>query len=212
MVVSCQEIEKGAAMTSTARAVSEAKRKVPSLKKRPSIAFISVGIVYFFVVLFFLWGVTPPKLDRIWTLYHEIRTGQLTRLKNKQRRMLTEAMLRYPELASDLLDGAELGIISQNRAGWISTTDVVILRTSRAKRFRWLKIEVQTPRDLLPYHLVLRGSGWKIRRKVSAQGRMAIELPEVKGRPELIELQLIGKGLTADPSTLGMHLKFSEAK
>jgi hypothetical protein len=126
-----------------------------SLPKRPSVGFMAVCLTYCLVVAFFLWGFSTPDLDRIWTLHHLLRTGELGRLTPEDREILSDAIVRHESLARVLLDGAEIGIESAHLDGWIATPCVTLLRTRQSGRFHSISMDVQTPQDLMPFSIVV---------------------------------------------------------
>ena len=176
----------------------------------PSPGFLAVCATYVLVAAFFVWGFSTPDLDRVWTLHHELKIGKLMKLKSKDRVLLEECMARHPRLAGDLLDNAKIGIISAHSEGWIATPTATILRTVKAGKYRSLILGIQTPRDLLPYRIVVRGRGWKKAREISEQGRLEIDLPPVPKTPEVIEVRMRGQPFEPDPSVLGVRLRFGK--
>ncbi|MCP4679362.1 MAG: hypothetical protein GY854_28505 [Deltaproteobacteria bacterium] len=181
-----------------------------SRRKRPSIGFIAVCLTYCLVVVFFLFGFSTPDLDRVWTLHHVLKTGEMTRLEIRDKRLLTDAMYRHKQLTSALLGGDEIGIISAHAEGWVATPCVTVLRTTKSKKFTAISIDVQTPKDLLPFSIVVEGAGWKEKLDVKKHGRYQISIPEITSVPEIIEVKMKGRDFGADPSALGMHLSFKE--
>jgi hypothetical protein len=176
----------------------------------PSPGCLAVCATYLLVAAFFVWGFSTPDLDRVWTLHHELKIGKLLKLKAGDRALLEECMARYSRLARDLLDKQEIGIISATSDGWIATPAATILRTGQSGRFRALALEIQTPRDMLPYRIVFRGRGWKKVQEVSEQGRIEIELPPPPETPEVVEVLLRGQPFEPDPSILGVRVGFRE--
>jgi len=169
-----------------------------------------VCATYVLVAAFFVWGFSTPDLDRVWTLHHELKIGKLGKLKAGDRALLEDCMARHPRLALDLLDNVEIGIISAHSEGWIATPTATILRTTEAGKYQSLILEVQTPRDLLPYRLVVKGRGWEKTREVGEQGRLEIDLPPVPETPEIIEVRMRGQSFEPDPSILGVRVGFGK--
>jgi len=176
----------------------------------PSWGCLAVCATYVLVAAFFIWGFSTPDLDRVWTLHHELKIGKLLKLKAGDRALLEECMARHPRLARDLLDNEEIGIISAHSEGWIATPTATILRTTNSEKYRSLILEVQTPRDLLPYRITVRGRGWKKTQKVDEQGRLEIDLPPVPETPEVVEVRMRGRSFEPDPSILGVRVGFGK--
>ena len=145
----------------------------------PSLGCVAVCATYLLVAAFFVWGFTTPDLDRVWTINHEMKIGKLKKLKASDRALLEDCMARYPRLAPRaLLRGKEIGVFSAHSEGWIATPTATILRTEKAGRYRALILEIQTPRDLMPYEIVVRGRGWDQRLEVAEQGVLEVDLPD----------------------------------
>lgn len=176
----------------------------------PSPGCLAVCATYLLVAAFFVWGFSTPDLDRVWTLHHELKIGKLLKLKAGDRALVEDCMARHPRLARDLLDGAEIGVISANSDGWIATPTATILRTGQAGEYRSLTLEIQTPRDLLPYRIVVRGRDFEKPREVDEQGRLEIDLPPVPQTPEVIEVRMRGRSFEPDPSILGVRVGFEK--
>ncbi len=176
----------------------------------PSWGCLAVCATYVLAAAFFVWGFSTPDLDRVWTLHHELKIGKLLKLKAGDRGLLEECMARHPRLARDLLDGEEIGIVSAHSEGWIATPTATILRTGKSEKYRSVVLEVQTPRDLLPYRIVVKGRDWEEPREVDEQGRLEIDLPPAPEMPEVIEVRMRGRSFEPDPSILGVRVGFGK--
>lgn len=176
----------------------------------PSRGFVAVCAAYLLVAAFFAWGFSTPDLDRVWTLHHELKIGRLSKLRAADRVLLEECMARHPRLARELLNGDEIGIISAHGDGWLATPTATVLRTAQAQEYRSLALEVQTPRDLLPFRIVVKGNGWEKQQEVDQQGQFEIDLPPVPETPEVIEVRMRGRAFEPDPSILGVRVRFGE--
>jgi hypothetical protein len=174
----------------------------------PSIGFSLVSLTYVLTLAFFAWGLGTPPLDRVWQLHHELKIGQVYDLSKEERSLLLSAMARHPKLAAALLSSGEIGIVSAHREGWIDTPAVTIVRTPRSTAVTGIVLDVQTPPQHIPYELELQGLGWRKLRRIEERGLVRVELPPPSELPELLTLKLIGKGLRADPSSLGVRVTF----
>lgn len=175
---------------------------------RPSVGFCLVALTYGLTVAFFAWGLSTPPLDRIWRLHHELKIGRVYDLSRDDRELLLAAMSRHGKLATALLSSGEIGIVSAHRDGWIDTPSVTIIRTPRAAAVTGIVLDVQTPPQHIPYDLELHGLGWVQKRRIEERGLARLELPPPSAQPELITLKLVGPGLRADPSSLGVRVTF----
>ena len=126
------------------------------LRKRPSIGFVAVCLTYVLVAAFFLWGLKTPDLDRVWTLHHLLKIGEMEKLGKEDEDILARSMNRHEQLTEALLGGREIGIISSHMDGWISTPTATLLRTTDSKSFGAIDIYAQTPKDLLPLEIEIK--------------------------------------------------------
>jgi hypothetical protein len=178
------------------------------MTQRPSIGFCLIVLTYGLTVAFFAWGLGTPPLDRVWRLHHELKIGQIYDLSRDDRELLLSAMSRHSKLAAALLSSGEIGIISAHHDGWIDTPSVSIIRTPRSSAVTGILLDIQTPPQHIPYDLELQGLGWQQKRRVEERGLSRLELPPPSVQPELLTLTLVGKGLRADPSSLGVRVTF----
>lgn len=178
--------------------------------RRPSGGFICIIATYTLVLLFFGWGLQTPDLDKIWTLHHLLKIGQKAQLTEDEKQLLNQAMDRHNELARDLLDNQEIGIISAHKSGWIATRTATILRTQQATDVANLALNVHTPNDLYPFSIQLTGKNWNKTLKIEKSGKHVVDLPKPEHHSEIIEVTLKGKGLDPDPSILGTQILFSK--
>jgi hypothetical protein len=172
----------------------------------PSVGFVAVCLTAVAVVLFFIWGLSKPPLERIWEIHHLLKIGEMDRLSSIDKTLLERLMAEHGDLARDLLDGDEIGIISAHRAGWIASPTATMLRTSGSAAVKALEIDVQTHDDLLPLTIVVRGKGWKEQREAEERGRLEVPLPPSKGQDEVIEVRIKGDRLVADASVIGVRV------
>jgi hypothetical protein len=175
---------------------------------KPSPGFCLMVLTYSLTLAFFAWGLTTPPLDRVWQLHHQLKTGDVYALTHTDRELLVSAMARHPALAEALLSAGHIGIISAQRAGWIDTPEVTIIRTPRALVSQRLLLEIQTPPEHMPYRVALTGPGWRRELEVRARGTLTLDLPPPSGEPELLSLKLEGTGLRADPSSIAVRVSF----
>jgi hypothetical protein len=176
--------------------------------EKPSAGFCLMVLTYSLTFAFFAWGLTTPPLDRVWQLHHQLKTGDVYALTSSDRELLVSTMARHPALAEALLSAGHIGIISAQRAGWIDTPEVTIIRTPRALSTERILLEIQTPPEHIPYRVTLTGPGWQRELAVRARGTLALDLPPPTASPELLSLKLEGTGLRADPSSIAVRVSF----
>ena len=174
----------------------------------PSLGFCLMVATYSLTLAFFVWGLTTPRLDRIWQLHHELKTGDVYTLTRADRELLVSSLVRHPALAEALLPAGHIGIISAQRDGWIGTPEVSILRTPRATLSQRILLEIETPPEHLPYRMTLSGPDWRRELEVRERGTLELPLPPPAAQPELLTLKLEGAGLRADSSSIGVRVTF----
>lgn len=182
----------------------------PPRNRWPSLGFVAVVVTYGLVVVFFLWGFSTPRLDRVWTVRLELKIGKMKRLKKADRRLLVDALGKHDWLARALIDDRDVGLLSANSDGWMATPTATILRTAGAKTTKAIVFDIQTPPDLMPYEILVKGSGWSEELKAEKHGVLRLKLPDPPQVDEIIEVRLRGAEFTADPSVLGARITFSE--
>jgi hypothetical protein len=176
--------------------------------RRPSLGFTAILATYGLTLAFFAWGLSPPPLDRVWQLHHELKIGRVYELEKEDLELLRSSMARYPALAAALLPRGQIGIVSANRDGWIDTPVITIIRTPRSGSTRRIVFDVQTPAAYIPYEIRVDGSNWQKKLTVSARGTLSLDLPPAPSQPEILTLKLKGEQLRADPSSLGVRVSF----
>jgi hypothetical protein len=178
----------------------------------PSAGFVAIVSTLVAVAAFFAWGMAQPPLDRVWEIHHLLKIGKMDHLKGRDRALLGRELIEHRGLARDLLDGHPLGIISASSDGWLGSPSATLLRTPDSAAIRSLDIDVQTPLDLLPVDIVVRGDSWKEERRATGHGVITLALPAPRGGPEIIEILVRGKGLSDDPSVLGIRVTWEDGR
>jgi hypothetical protein len=174
----------------------------------PSPGFVAVIVTYLAVALFFVWALTTPPLQRVWEIHHLMKIGELYRLDEDDRALLQRAMAEHEDLARDLLDGHELGIVSEHQDGWITTPFATLLRTGESASVTALEIDVQAHDDLLPLTIVVRGESWTEQRRAKEHGPIAIPIPPPEQGAEIVEVELGGEKHFADASVIGVRVSW----
>ena len=82
----------------------------------------------------------------------------MEKLGEEDKAIINETMKRHSQLTEALLGGHKIGIISSHIDGWISTPTATILRTKKSKNYSSIKVNVQTPEDLLPFDIDVKSS------------------------------------------------------
>lgn len=180
---------------------------VTAVRRPPSIGFIALVVVHLAAAVMLWWAFTTPRLDRIWTLHHELKIGQISKLKADDRTLLLDAMLDHPALGSALIRRGDIGLVSANREGWIENPSATLLRTANAKTSAIL-VNVETSPEHLPFSIEFESGPWEYKLQVTERKEYRVELPPATNLPEVITVEVKGKRFKADPAILGLRLHF----
>lgn len=107
--------------------------------KAPGAGFVLVVSAYALLAGFMSWSLGHPDLDKVQTLYLELRTGR-RELVQADLKLFGRGMQAYPNLLMAL--GGEHSIISPNRDGWLVKPNALLLRTGT--RTRSLQLQAKT--------------------------------------------------------------------
>lgn len=180
---------------------------VRTAKRPPSVGFVALVIVHIAAVAMLAWASLTPRLDRIWTLHHELKIGKISKLKADDRELLTEAMIDHPTLGKALIARGDIGLVSANREGWIEDPFATLVRTADAKTTTIL-INVETSPEHLPFSIKFEDSSWKHTLEVTERKEYRVELPPATNQPEVLTVEVKGKRFKADPAILGLQIHF----
>ncbi len=173
----------------------------------PSIGFVSIVVVHCTAVAFLFWGFSTPRLDRVWTLHHELKIGDISKLEDEDQDLLERAIIDHPSLAKALISRGDIGVISANRDGWIETPFVTLIRTGDAET-RELLLNIETSPEHLPFKVEVKGKGWERVIDVTERQEYRVELPPTSGSAEVIRANVKGKRFKSDPAILGIQIHF----
>jgi hypothetical protein len=173
----------------------------------PSIGFVAVVLVHLAGAAMLWWGFSTPRLDRIWTLHHELKIGKISKLKADERKLLQDAMRDHPTLGNALIARGDIGVVSANRDGWIEHPFATLVRTANAKTNAIL-INVETSPEHLPFSIEFESGPWEQKLDVTERKDYRVELPTATDQPEVITVEVNGKRFKADPAILGLRLHF----
>jgi hypothetical protein len=81
---------------------------------------------------FLLFGLSTPRLDRVWRLAAELKLGRKHPLSSDDFQLLQEALCDHKKLAEDFLEGRRLVIISAHRAGMVETGHAYLIREAKS--------------------------------------------------------------------------------
>lgn len=172
----------------------------------PTLGFVCLVASIALTVAFFSWGFRQPDLDRIWTIHHQLKIGAISELAPKDQALLERNMRKYPALASALLGGREIGLVSaHNWQGWLEVPHATILRTPKSSDCNLLQLAIHTDAKLMPFQLKVQGAAWTERREVTTSGPLSINLPKPTSS-ELVLIRFEGQEFPADPSRIGVKL------
>jgi hypothetical protein len=181
--------------------------RLPPGARLPSIGFVLFVLIHVVAVGFLVWGFSTPRLDRVWTLHHQLKIGDVSKLDQKDHALLEGSLADHPTLARALISRGDIGVISANRDGWIETPFVTLVRTGDSKTTELL-LNVETSPEHLPFKVELEGKTWKHVVEVTERKEYAVQLPPPSGKAEIIVANVKGKRFKNDPSILGIQIHF----
>lgn len=191
-----------------APALGSPKRSLPPPPpKLPSAGFVLIVLVHCAAAALLIWGFSTPRLDRVWTLHHQLKIGDVSKLKDDERQLLERTLVDHSTLAKALISRGDIGVISANRDGWIETPFVTLVRTGDA-RTREILLNVETSPEHLPFKVEFEGKGWQRVLEVDERKEYRLELPPSSGVAEVIVANVKGKRFKNDPSILGIQVHF----
>lgn len=180
---------------------------VTTIRRPPSIGFIAIVVVHIAAIAMLWWAFTTPRLDRIWTLHHELKIGHISKLKADDRKLLLAAMTDHPTLAGALIRRGDIGLVSANREGWLETPSATLVRTANAKTSAVL-VNVETSPEHLPFSIEFENGPWEYKLQVTERKEYRVDLPPATHLPEVLTVEVKGKRFKADPAILGVRLHF----
>ena len=183
--------------------------KSASLNKLPSLGFCALVVVHLALVLFLAWGFKKPPLERVWELHHELKIGEIGKLKSKDRTLLSAELHKYGELADALLSEGDIGVISAHTYGWLETPEATIIRSAAASGACDINFEVSMPEEALPLAVKLTASDWSKELSIKQQGLTSFHLPKTANAPEVIDLEVTASGAHDEVATLGVRVSFT---
>jgi hypothetical protein len=180
---------------------------VKSAKRPPSVGFVALVTIHIAAVAVLGWGFSTPRLDRVWTLHHELKIGKISKPKADDRQLLQEAMAAHSTLAKALIPRGDIGLLSANREGWIEDPFATLVRTANAKTSAIL-INVETSPEHLPFSIEFDSGPWEYTLDVTERKEYRVELPPATDQPEVLTVEVKGKRFKADPAILGLQIHF----
>jgi hypothetical protein len=180
---------------------------VTAAKRPPSVGFIALVVVHLAGAGMLYWGFSTPRLDKVWTLHHELKIGKVSKLKADDRQLLQETMVDHPTLGKALIARGDIGLVSANRDGWIEDPFATLVRTGNAKTSAIL-VNVETSPEHLPFSIEFDNGPWEYTLDVTERKDYRVELPPATNQPEVITLEVKGKRFKADPAILGLQIHF----
>lgn len=156
-------------------------------RARPGAGFVLLLGSAAAAVAFFAWGAVTPRLQRVWRMQVELEIGKRPPLKPKERALLQETLVRYPDLADALLDGKRSGVISAHEQGQVESGYAYLVRKDPAGA---RAIRLSAPPDATgPVALELRGP-WGVQAATLALDRpFRWALREEGPFPQLLEVR-----------------------
>ncbi len=120
---------------------------------RPGAGFLLLALVTLLALLFFAWGLSTPRLDRVWRLSLELRLGRKKPLSHGDFSSLQRSLCEHPELAEDFLEGRAMRLISAHRDGLVGGTYAYLVRRAGSPA---LGVEISVPESGKKREIALR--------------------------------------------------------
>jgi len=143
----------------------------------------SVGVVAFFV-----WGFRTPRLETVWQLEQELKTGIIVNLKKNEKQLFYDVMADYPDYEEFLAGDRGIDILSANIDGRSLTDRIIVLRTKKASSCGRFSLDLSAHESVFPVVFHVQGRTWDRDLTVKGPGRVPVHLPRSVLLPEIIEV------------------------
>lgn len=158
---------------------------------RPSMGFVLLCLAFGITIKFFVWGLKPPLLDRVWKGDLALRTGKIVSMPDSLKEDLASAFKQHNDLATGLLDGGAFGQLNHTRDEWLTNDVGYLLRTEEAVGAWTLELTTRFFAEEYPLQILLNGPSTHRTFTIQSAGverfAFSIDKPEV----ELIELRVV---------------------
>lgn len=164
-------------------------------RSKPGAGFVLFATSLLLAIAFFVWGAITPPLERTWYVLGRLDLGD-TELSAGDRALLQRMLLRNPELADGLLDGANAGLVSANESGLVRTRTFFAVRRAATPAVTLSITPAASQRR--PARVTARASDAVEEREVKAGETFTWQLPDTGPFPQLIEVDVARPADEAD--------------
>ncbi len=154
-----------------------------SYRVRPGRGFVLLVAMLLASATLLAWGLATPPLEHVWRLQLELILGERGALEASEKSVFQDALVRYPEMADNLLDGARYGLVSAHVDGVVHAGYAYGLR--RAATPCTLRVTSTAEAQLT---LRVRASGLEAVGIASGQTPFLWPVPNEGPFPQLIEI------------------------
>ena len=162
-----------------------------SRRNLPSSGFVFLVSCWIAVLLFFLWGLAEPDMDRVWHMMHRFEAGDLSSMTDEEEEALEECLDAIPNFADAFLRGEQLaGIVESTRFGWGQAKELHLLVSERAAQDTRAFFECRVPEDSLPLELSIEGTVEPVSLVFHENAIQWVDLKLAEsGKPALLEVK-----------------------
>ncbi|MBI4819760.1 MAG: hypothetical protein HY791_26030 [Deltaproteobacteria bacterium] len=93
--------------------------KKPRATWVPGAGLVVMAFGFVLAVSVLAFGLTTPRLDRVWRMEVELRLGVRPTLSKAEFRMFQDVLCDHPQLAASLVDEGDAALISRHRHGLV---------------------------------------------------------------------------------------------
>ncbi|MBN2527035.1 MAG: hypothetical protein JXR76_11630 [Deltaproteobacteria bacterium] len=140
------------------------------------------------VLIFFIWGFSTPRLDRIWELEEGLKTGRVTQLSRSEKNTFYDVFEDYPDYLEELAGRRGIDLMSSNSDGLSLTDKLVLIRKAALSDCGNFVLDVSGEQSEFPIIFSVQGRSWQKEVEVKVSGRNTVLMPKDVLVPEFIEV------------------------
>ena len=162
--------------------------------------FIVLLVVFGVVAAFFIWCFSTPRLEKVWSIEQKLKTGGIEELSSRQKNILYDTLMDYPEYEEDLGGSDGVSILSPHLDGLVLSETATVFMGSKSEGCRGLLLEAGGAKGEFPFVVSLSGQTWEEEVTFRKPSELEFELPSKKQQPEIVTIKVKrGKNRKARP-------------
>ena len=154
---------------------------------RPGAGFVLVSVTLLGMIVFFAWGLDTPPLDEVWQIQMKIQLGEGRHLSKRELVLFQNALTRHPEIARNILEDRDYGIISAQEGGFVDIGYAYLIRATENSP-TVLQMEISPGLELGGVHATVRTVSSEQQRILLPGKRIAVGVGPSASHPQLIEV------------------------